>query len=105
MSVAHDPDDGQQTQVAIHVSKLNRAADRVLIWPTVARKRFADHGNVRSIRAVVLVEDSPSNQRNSENLEVSVRGDAEVRNANALFLPEECTKTIRGPGDLALCHQ
>src|SRR2546427_6972079 len=105
MSVAHDPDNGQQTQVAIHVSKLNRVADRVLIWPPVARKRFADHGNVRRIRAVALVEDSSSNQRNSENLEVSVRGDAEVRIASALLLPEHRTKTIRGLRDLVVLHQ
>ena len=89
MSVAYDSDDGQQAQVAIHVSKLNRVADGVLIWPAVARQRFADHGNVRRIRAVALVKDSPANQRNSENLEVSVRGDAEVRIANALFLLEQ----------------
>ena len=105
MSVAYDPDDVQQTQVAIHVSKLNRVADRVLIWPPVARKRFADHGNVRSIRAIALVEDSPSNQRNSENLEVSVRGDAEIRIANAFFLLEQRTKTIHCLGDLILRHQ
>src|SRR5260370_33607268 len=69
VSVAHDPDDGQQTQVAIHVSKLKGVADGVLIWPAVARKRFADHGNVRRIGAVALVKDSPSKQWNSENLE------------------------------------
>ena len=70
--VAHDPDDGQQTQVAIHVSELDRVADRVLVRPPVARQRFADHRHVRRIGAVALVEDSPSNQRNAENLEVSV---------------------------------
>ena len=105
MNVANDADDGQQTQVAIHVSKLNRVADGVLIWPAVARKRFTDHGNVRRVRAVALVEDSPSNQRNSQNLEILVRGDAEVRNSNAFFLPAQQTKTIHGLGELILRHQ
>ena len=84
--VAHDPDDRQQTQVAIHVPKLDRVADRVLIWPAAARERLADQGNVRSVRVVALVEHSPANQRNAENLEISVGGDAEIGGADAFLL-------------------
>ena len=105
VSVAHDPDDGEQTQVAIHVSKLDGVADGILIWPAIARQRFADHGNVRRIRAVALVEDSATNEGDSENLEVSVRDDAEVRAAEAFFLLAQRTKTIRGFGHLVLGHQ
>src|SRR5438552_2686179 len=93
VNVAHDSDNRQQPRVAIHVPKLYRVADRVLIWPPVARQRFADHGNVRSVRAVALVKDSSSNQRNFQRLEVSVRDDAEVRAAKitrpTLWLPWE----------------
>ena len=104
MNVAHDSDNRQQPRVAIHVPKLYRVADRVLIWPPVARQRFADHGNVRSVRAVALVKDSSSNQRNFQRLEVSVRDDAEVRAAKALFLLEQA-KTICGLGNLILRHE
>ena len=102
MNVAHDSNDSQQTHVAIHIPKLDGMADGVLIWPTVARQRFADHGNVRSVRAVALVKDSSSNQRNSQRLEVSVSGDAEIRDAKALFLLQQWTKTIYGLGELIL---
>ena len=104
VNVAHDSNDSQQTNVAIHIPKLDGMADGVLIWPTVARQRFADDGNVRRVGAVALVEDSPANQRNSQRLEVSVRDDAEVRAAKALFLLEQA-KTICGLGNLILRHE
>src|SRR5260370_33631813 len=81
-------------------------ADGVQIWPTVAGTRFADDGNMRRIGTVVLVKDAAANQRNSENLEVSLRSDAEIRNANAFFLLEHGSKIIRdGLGDLILRRQ
>ena len=57
---------------------------------------------MRRIRAVALVKDSPPNEGNSENLEVSVGSDAEIRIANAFFLLEHRAKTIRGLGHLLL---
>src|SRR5208282_3124783 len=104
-NVAHDAYDGEQTQIAIHVSKFDGVADGVLIGPAFARQRFADHGDVGSIRAVALVEDAPSNQGNSENLEVSVRSDAEIRTADAFFLPHERAKAIHRFRNLVLRHQ
>ena len=101
MSVAHDPDDRQQAQVAIHVAKLDRAADRVLVRPPAARQRFADHGDVRRIRAVAPVEDPPSDERDPENLEVSVRGGEETCFAEAFFLPGHRQKSVDGRGLLA----
>src|SRR5690348_7453435 len=105
MNISHDSNNGQQAQVAIHISKLDGVTDGILILPTVARKRFADHCDVRGTRAVALVEDSPPNQRNSENLEVSIRSDAEIRYAEPFLLLEQCAKCIRGLGNLILCHQ
>ena len=72
MGVAHDPDDRQQAQVAVHVSELDRAADRVLAGPALARERLADHGDVRRVGAVAVVEDAPANEGNPEDLEVAV---------------------------------
>ena len=109
--LAHVADDCDDLTRRIFELRSEAAADRdlltdgILIWPAIARQRFADHGNVRRIRAVALVEDSTTNEGDSENLEVSVRDDAEVRAAEAFFLLAQRTKTIRGFGHLVLGHQ
>src|SRR5260370_15056817 len=61
---------------------------------------------MRRIGTVVLVKDAVANQRNSENLEVSLRSDAEISSAKAFFLLEHGSKIIRdGLGDLILRRQ
>ena len=96
VGVAHDPDDRQQAQVAVHVSELDRAADRVLAGPARARERFGDQGHVRRIRPVALVEGAPAHEGNPENLEVALGHRAEVRDADALLLLEESPDVLHG---------
>ncbi len=103
-NVAYDPDNGQQAQVAIHVSKFNGVADGILTRPTIASKRLADHRRVRRIRAIASVEGASSNQRDSEGLEVSVRGHAKICDANPLLLWGQRGKTIHALRHLILRH-
>ena len=79
MNITDNADNGQQAQVAIHVSEFNGVADWVLAGPAVASQRSADHGHMRRVRAVALVKHAPAQKRNSESLEVSAGGDAEIR--------------------------
>src|SRR5262245_2405995 len=89
MQVTNNPDNGQQPDVSIHVSKFNGVADGILAWPTLARERCADHRGMRRIGAVVLVKHSSAKERNSESGKMSAGCDAKIRFPEPLFLSEE----------------
>ena len=89
MNVTDDPHNRQQAQIAIHISEFDGVADRIEARPAITRERLADYRHVRRIRAVTLVEDASSKERNSERLEISLRGGAEVCFSLALLLSKQ----------------
>src|SRR6185503_9827915 len=54
--IADNSDHGQQSQVAIHVSELNRLANRIFIGPVLLNERLAHYGCVRSIWLIARIE-------------------------------------------------
>ena len=103
--VADDAYNRQQAHIAIHVSKFNGVADRVLMRPAIACERFADQGHVRRARGVTLVEHASAEQRNSQHLEISVGRDTEIRFASAFFLIPQRIEAVDGFGNFILRHQ
>src|SRR5713101_6180568 len=95
MHVTYNADNGQQAEVAIHVSEFNGVADGILAGPALAREGCADDRNVRRIGAVTLVKHSSVQERNSEGLEISVGCDAKIRFPKSLFLAEEHVEIAR----------
>jgi len=84
VNVTHDPDDGQQTQIAIHISKLDGVADGVLLRH---RSRASD-----SLITATCGESAPSRSskirpRITEFREPgsTIAGDAEIRIARRSF--------------------
>ncbi len=63
--IAHNPHDGEQAQVPIHVAKLDRPAQWVLIGPLLARQRLANQCHVRRIHCVALIEEPATQQGNA----------------------------------------
>ena len=111
MHVTHDANDGEQPDVAIHVSEFNGVPDGVLARPALPREGCADEGSVGSIRAVALVKHSSTQKRNSKHLKISISCNAKIRFPESLFLAEEKVEVtrqflqVRGLGNLTLDHQ
>src|SRR5262245_44691355 len=79
MHVTNDANDGQQPEIAIHISKFNGVADGVLAGPARASERRTDQGHVCRVRAVAVIEHSPANDGNSKCLKISSSRDAKIR--------------------------
>lgn len=81
--VSDDPDDGERTQVAVHVAELDQLADRILRGPGGVGQRLADHGDMSRLWMVSLVEQPAVQQRDPHRPEVARRGPAVLRVATA----------------------
>src|SRR5690348_16121385 len=79
MHIAYDPNNGEQPDVAIHISEFDGVADGVLAGPALACKRCTDERNVRKVRPVVIVEHPSSQKRYSERPKITASRDAKIR--------------------------
>ena len=95
MHVTYNANNRQQADVAIHVSEFNGAADGILAGPALAREGCADDCRMGRVGAVALVKDSPTKERNSERLKISVGCDAKIGFPKSLFLAEEQVEIAR----------
>ena len=60
--VAHDPDNAERMQIAVHVSVLDLLADCVLVRPVTFRQRFAHDRDVRRVGSVAFLEKPATDQ-------------------------------------------
>jgi len=88
-NVTHDADNGEETQIAIHVPKFNFATQRILVGPFFGGERLADQSSVRGIGRVAVIEEAALQEGNAERLEVALGSDGEVGVAEAGFIEEE----------------
>ena len=95
MHVTDNANNRQQADVAIHVPEFNGVADGILAGPALAREGCANDRRMGRIPAVALVKDSPTKERNSERLKISVSCDAKICFPESLFLAEEHVEIAR----------
>ena len=94
MHIAHDADDGERPQIAVHVTELDELAQRVLARPAPACQGGADHCDVRRAGGVPLVEQAAADQRDAHDAEVVFARDAEVRVAAASWHVHEAPEVL-----------
>src|SRR4029453_9835800 len=71
MHITHHSNNVQQSQVAIHVSKLDRLTNRIPIGPVLLHKRLADKRCMGVRWSVGRIKHTPAQQGNTQRREIA----------------------------------
>ena len=78
-NVSDHPDNRNPRFITIHVAHVDAFANRILVGKHFVRHVAADDRYLRCTRAIGVIKQAPSNQRNAQCLEIALAGKAVAR--------------------------